>query len=184
MSEITLTTRNVKKNFTPYLNETVGHDGTVADRCQRMLDVGIAHYKAHGDSRYLAELQNGGFRATRTDAFRAYTVAHTNLKIAKVDPANPKSDLKYVKDEKSSIKVAKGDKGGVIAITINPLTKKAHTWDTFTPEKIQLPFDIDSRVKSLITQCRNAVAGKDGRTLKGSKKHANDQIAALEALVA
>ena len=170
MTEVT------KKNFTTYLNHTVKSDNTVADRCQVMLEFAHAHYKAHGDSRYFAAMMNAPFRASRRDAFRAYAVAFTNLKIAKLDPAKADSDVVFRVDDKSALKTRTKalpvDKAGKII-----------PWYVFTPEVILMPFDIDARIKSVIKQCTDAIAGKDGKKLKGTKAHAKEQLDALQALI-
>jgi len=172
MSEVTA------KNFAAYLKTTEKQDGTVADRVQAMIEFGLTHYKASGDSRYLASVMNGNFKASRRDGFRAYIVAHSNLRVQKVDPTDVNSALKFTVDPKSP------NKTRIIDLPVDKDSGEVITWYQFTKEVILLPFDIDQAVKALINRATQAIAGKDGKKLKGSKKHAQEQLHALQQLVA
>jgi len=173
-----------EKNFNAYLKTTVTNDASLAERIQAMIVFGINHYgvapakgkSASGDSRYLAALMNAKFRASRVEAIRAYIVAHTNLKCVKVDPSNVASDLKFVKDDKSKNKMA-------MPLPVAKDTGEVIEWAEFSKEKINIDFDIDARIKALIGQCTSAIAGKDGKKLKGTKKHAEAQLAHLKDML-
>ncbi len=168
-------TKLTTNTFNDYLESTVKSDHSVADRCQTMLVFGHEHYKKSGDSRYFASMMNANFRASRRDAFRAYIVAHTNLKCVK--DSEDETKLKFVKDPKSA------NKTRTIALPKNKETGATITWYEFTKETIQVDFDIDARIKALINQAKTAIEDKT-RKIKGTRAHIKDQVKALEALAA
>lgn len=168
-----------KATFPKRLAANVTADNGVAGECQNLIEFAYEHFKTSpGDTRYFASIINAGYRASRKDAMVKYIVAHTNLKCQKVDPKDLQSDMKFVTNEKSvnktqTIDLPVNDKGAIV------------TWFDFTQEKIQLDFDIDQAVKSLITRARSAIAGGEGKPkLKGTKKHAQEVLASLETLAA
>lgn len=171
MSEVTV------KNFNEYLSTTVKNDATVADRCQNMIVFGREHYAEHGDTRYLGQLMNANFRATRRDGMRAYIVATTNLKCVK-HPDN-EEELIFKVDDKSV------NKTRIIDLPVNKETKEIIPWFVFAKEKIQVAFDIDKRINALIGQAKAALEGKDGKhVVKGTTKHTRQVLSQLQQLAA
>ena len=168
-----------KATFPKRLAANVTADNGVAGECQNLIEFAHEHFKSSGDTRYFASIINAGYRASRKDAMVKYIVAHTNLKCQKVDPKDLQSDMKFVKNDKSANKTA------TIPLTVDKKTGNIVTWYDYTQEKIQLDFDIDQAVKSLIARAQGAIEGGDGKPkLKGTKKHAQTVVAQLRELVA
>ena len=174
-----------EKNFNAYLKTTEGNAGTVADRITSMLDFARSHYgiapdkvegekakKASGDSRYFAMVMNGNYRSVRKEAIRAYICATTNLKCQQ----NEDKSFKFVKNDKSAVK-------GLLADLPVDAAGTVIQWDAFTAEKVNTAFEIDKRIKALISQCKAALEGKDGKKISGTKAHTEKQLHALEGLL-
>lgn len=165
-----------KATFDSTLKAAVKSDNSLADSIQALVMFGFEHYKASGDGCYFERIMNAPFRASRREAVRAYVVAHSNLKCTK----HPTEEgvLIFKVDPKSP------NKTRIVKIAVDKETGKAHTWYSFSKEAIQVAFDIDARIKALIGQARAAIEGKDGKKLKGTKKHAQEVLQSLETLAA
>lgn len=168
MSKITTAT------FQTSLDSVVTSDNSVASGIQALLEFGMQFYKANGRAIYLDKILNAKFRASRRDGMAKYVTAHTNLKVSK-DKQNEGQHV-FVVNPKSTIKTrtkALPQKDG-----------KTVTWYEFSPESITVEFDIDARIKSLITAATAALKGEGKAKIKGPTAHVRDIVKGLEALKA
>jgi len=158
--------------FDDRLNSAVASDNSLATTIQQLLEYSHAHYKEHDCPSYYAKIMNAGFRASRKEGMRKYIVDHTNLRCVK-DPAD-ESKLTFTKNPKSKIKRIKAFPKNEDGSTV--------TWFEYSGEKINIDFDLEARIKSLIKSFVSA-SEDAAKKVKGTKAHNKELIDGLKSLV-
>lgn len=164
MQALTLTNDNYPKE----LSSMVTADGTAAQRIQRFVEFGFAHYDATNDSTPLTAFMNAGFKSVRTEAVKLYIQAHTNLTLRK--------------DKKDGVMRFKKDKTS----TAPKYTAPTKTWCEWSGAGLALPMNIEVGLQSFISKYKKALAGTDEK--KKLKDGTHDitvtLVAGLERLLA
>jgi len=154
-----------KTSFAKLEKSTVKAGLTVADNLQSLIEMGLNHYLASGDTEYLTRcvITAQKARSVKADDVKLYIREHANVR--------------WIETEGKAPVFKKAGKGAA------EVTEPEQTWYDFTKQdKVTPDFDIDKRIEALLKQAQKAI--ENDKVADEKLAHTLELANKLKALVA